>query len=113
MVAPQSPLSTRVAVNWETGQLTFGILSIYFPFVVLGSHIPYGSWTIGVCIPLGAMLFLRQQKKLRISGESIPLLVEGGHAHFSKPAAKPHLPSRTSTVPTPVEETIKDTGSAS
>jgi hypothetical protein len=66
----------KVAVNWETGQLTFGILSIYFPFVVLGNHIPYGPWTIGVCIPLGAILFLRRQKKLRISAESIPLPVE-------------------------------------
>jgi hypothetical protein len=66
----------KVAVNWETGQLTFGILSINFPFVVLGNHIPYGPWTIGVCIPLGAILFLRRQKKLRISAESIPLPVE-------------------------------------
>ena len=66
----------KVAVNWETGQLTFGILAIYLPNYFV-NRVPYGAYTVGVCIPLGAILFLRRQKKLKISGESIPLPVEG------------------------------------
>jgi hypothetical protein len=66
----------KVAVNWETGQLTFGILAIYIPNYFV-NHVPYGPYTVGVCIPLGAFLFFRRQKKLRISGESMPLPVEG------------------------------------
>ncbi len=65
----------KVAVNWETGQLTFGILAIYLPNYVV-TRVPYGPYTVGVCIPLGAILFLRRQMKLKIARESIPLQVQ-------------------------------------
>ena len=61
----------KVAVNWTTGQLTFGVLSIYLP-TAIASRNPYGPWTIGVCIPLGAILFLLRHRKLKIAGGSIP-----------------------------------------
>ena len=35
----------KVAVNWETGQLTFGILAIYLPDFIV-SRIPYGAYTV-------------------------------------------------------------------
>jgi len=66
----------KVAVNWETGQLTFDILAIYIPNYFV-NRVPYGPYTVGVCIPLGAILFLRRQKKLRTSVDSLPLPVEG------------------------------------
>ena len=65
----------KVAVNWKTGQLTFGVLSIYLP-TAIATRNPYGPWTIGACIPLGAILFLRRQRKLKIAGGSIPLSVQ-------------------------------------
>jgi hypothetical protein len=65
----------KVAVNWETGQLTFGILAIYIPDFIV-TRVPYGPYTVGVCIPLGAILFLRWQRKLKIASESIPPLVQ-------------------------------------
>jgi hypothetical protein len=43
-----------------TGQLTFGILAIYLPDFIV-SRVPYGPYTVGVCIPLGAILFLLWQ----------------------------------------------------
>jgi hypothetical protein len=61
----------KVAVNWNTGQLTFGVLSIYLP-TAIATRDPYGPWTIGVCVPLGAILFLLRQRKLKIAGRSIP-----------------------------------------
>jgi hypothetical protein len=54
----------KLAVNWGTGQLTFGILAVYIPCVT-ATHPPYGPVTLGVCIPLGAILFLYRRKKLR------------------------------------------------
>jgi hypothetical protein len=64
-----------VAVNWKTGQLTFGVLSIYLP-TAMATRGPYGPWTIGVCIPLGAILFLYRQRKLKIAGGSIAAPVQ-------------------------------------
>ena len=65
----------KVAVNWQSGQLTFGVLSIYFP-TAIATRSPYGPWTIGVCIPLGAILFMYRQRKLKIAIGSIPPQVQ-------------------------------------
>ena len=65
----------KAAVNWETGQLTFGILAIYIPNYV-ENRVPYGPYTVGVCIPLGAILFLLLQRKRKIADESIPPSVQ-------------------------------------
>ena len=64
----------KVAVNWNTGQMTFGFLAINVPSAT-ASHDLYGPWTIGVCLPLGAILFLHRQRKLKIAAESMPPLI--------------------------------------
>ena len=66
----------KVAVNWKTGQLTFGILSINIPSAT-ASHPLYGPWTIAVFLPLGAILFLNRKRKMKISGETIQPPVAG------------------------------------
>jgi hypothetical protein len=60
----------KVAVNWGTGQLTFGILSIQIPCFQM-SRPPYGPWTVGAFLPLGAILFLNHRRKMKISGQSV------------------------------------------
>jgi len=61
----------KVAVNWRTGQLTFGILAINIPSAT-ASHALYGPWTVAVFLPLGAILFLKSQRKMKIPVETIP-----------------------------------------
>ena len=56
----------KIAVNWGTGQLTFGIVSVYIPCVI-ATRPSYGPITLGVCIPLGAILFLYHRNKLETS----------------------------------------------
>jgi hypothetical protein len=65
----------KLAVDWNTGKLIFGILAVYIPSAI-ASHPPYGPWTIGACFPLGAVLFWKRQRKMRIARESIPPLME-------------------------------------
>jgi hypothetical protein len=64
----------KLAVNWSTGQLTFGIIAINIPcFQAMRS--PYGPWTIGAFFPLGAVLFLERQRKMKTIAKS-----DAGHA---------------------------------
>jgi len=65
-----------LAINWNTGEITFKILSIYLP-CASASHPLYGPWTISVFLPLGAILFLNRQRKPKTAGESIPPPVPG------------------------------------
>jgi hypothetical protein len=60
----------KVAVNWGTGQLIFGILSIQIPCFQL-SRPPYGPWTVGAFFPLGAILFLRHRRKMKVTGQLV------------------------------------------
>lgn len=53
----------KLAVNWTTGQLTFGILALQIPCAT-ASHPLYGPWTVGVFLPVGAILFLNRQRKM-------------------------------------------------
>jgi hypothetical protein len=49
--------------NWSTGELEFRPISLQF----LGASAvasPYGPWTLGVSIPVGAIWFLLRRKKL-------------------------------------------------
>lgn len=66
----------KLAVNWTTGQLTFGVLAIQIPCITV-SRPPYGPWTVGAWLPLGAILFLNRQRKRKIAGESLPPPVQG------------------------------------
>jgi hypothetical protein len=61
----------KVAVNWKTGELTFGILTINIPSAT-ATRALYGPWIIAVFLPLGAILFLNRQRKMKISSEPIP-----------------------------------------
>jgi len=61
----------KVAVNWKTGQLTFGILAINIPSAT-ASHPFYGPWTVAVFLPLGAILFLNRQRRRKIPAETTP-----------------------------------------
>jgi hypothetical protein len=68
----------KIAVNWGTGQLTFGILAVYVP-PALATREPYGPWTLGACLPLGAIVFLYRRKKLKTASDAEPkplLMVE-------------------------------------
>ena len=65
----------KVAINWKTGQLTFGIIAINIPSAA-ASHPLYGPWTVAAFLPLGAILFLNRQRKMRIPAEAIPPPVE-------------------------------------
>lgn len=66
----------NVAVNWKTGDLTFRILSIQI-LTAAANHPPYGPWTIAVFLPLGAILFLNRQRKMKIAAESLSPPFEG------------------------------------
>jgi hypothetical protein len=61
----------KLAVNWNTGQLTIGILAFQIP-CFLASHPLYGPWTIGAFFPLGAVLFLNRRKKIMATSDSMP-----------------------------------------
>ena len=65
----------KVAVNWKTGQLTFGILAINIPSATVTRAL-YGPWTVAAFVPLGAILFLNRQRKMKLSAGSIPPPVE-------------------------------------
>jgi hypothetical protein len=60
----------KVAVNWGTGQLTFGVLAINIPCAIAG-FTPYGPWTIGVLVPIGAILFFDRQRRRKTASELI------------------------------------------
>ena len=64
----------KLAVNWNTGQLTVGILAIQIP-CFSASHPLYGPWTIGAFFPLGAVVFLRRRKKMPLASQSVPTQV--------------------------------------
>jgi hypothetical protein len=65
----------KVAINWKTGQLAFGIIAINIPSAT-ASHPLYGPWTVAVFLPLGAILFLNRQRRMKIPAEAIPPPVE-------------------------------------
>jgi hypothetical protein len=61
----------KVAINWKTGQLTFGVIAINIPSATAG-HPLYGPWTVSVFLPLGAILFLNRQRTIKIPGKPVP-----------------------------------------
>lgn len=65
----------KVAINWKTGQLTFGVIAFNITSAS-ASHALYGPWTVAVFLPLGAILFLNRQRKMKIPAEAIPPPVE-------------------------------------
>jgi hypothetical protein len=60
----------RLAINWTTGQYTFNILSIRIPCAQATADF-YGPWTVAVCLPLGAILFLNHRWKMKVEGDLI------------------------------------------
>jgi hypothetical protein len=66
----------KLAVNWTTGQLSFGVLAVQIPCGT-ASHALYGPWTVGVFLPIGAIVFLNRQRKMTISDDSISPLAQG------------------------------------
>ena len=60
----------KLTVNWATGQWNFAPLS--FQLFGAGSFAPpYGAWLISISLPLGAIMFLFQRKKLVASVEQV------------------------------------------
>ncbi|HTA64936.1 MAG TPA: hypothetical protein VK753_05480 [Xanthomonadaceae bacterium] len=55
-----------VAVNWSTGEWSIRVLFIQL-FSASAIAQPYGPWIISASIPVGAIVFLIQRKKLRAS----------------------------------------------
>jgi hypothetical protein len=60
----------RLAVNWTTGEFTFTPLALEIPCVTAG-HPFYGPWILAIYLPLGAILFLIDRRKMKITGELI------------------------------------------
>jgi hypothetical protein len=65
----------KLAINWTTGQLTFGIVAIQIPCIT-ASHPPYRPWTVGAWLPIGAILFFNRHRKRIISGAVLPPLAQ-------------------------------------
>lgn len=57
-----------LAVNWTTGHWAFQPLSVQL-FSASAWAPQYGTWTISVSLPLGAILFMLRRKELGISDE--------------------------------------------
>jgi len=53
----------KFAVNWTTGQWVFAPLSVQL-FSAATSAPLYGEWTVGISVPLGAIVFLLRRKRL-------------------------------------------------
>jgi hypothetical protein len=53
----------KAAVNWTTGQRSFGLISIQL-FGASGAAQLYGPWILAVSFPIGAVIFLLRKKKL-------------------------------------------------
>jgi hypothetical protein len=66
----------KVAVNWTTGEWTFQVFAIQIPCSSAG-HPLFGPWTVAAYLPLGAVLFLNQRWKMKITGELIPPSMRG------------------------------------
>jgi len=56
----------KVAVNWTTGQWSFGLISIQL-FGASGVARPYGPWIFAVSFPIGAVIFLIGKGKLSVA----------------------------------------------
>jgi hypothetical protein len=54
----------KVAVNWTTGQRSFGLTSIQL-FGASGASQLYGPWIFAVSFPIGAVIFLFWKERLR------------------------------------------------
>jgi hypothetical protein len=52
----------KQTVNWTSGELRFTPLAMSIPCASATAP-PYGPWTVGVYLPLGAILFLRERRK--------------------------------------------------
>ena len=58
-----------LAVNWTTGHWAFQLVSVQL--LSASAWAPeYGTWTISVSLPLGAILFVLRRKELEVSGPS-------------------------------------------
>ena len=55
----------KLSMNWTTGEIFTQIAYISVPVVAAGANI-YGPWTISICFPLGAFIFLLRRNKLAI-----------------------------------------------
>jgi hypothetical protein len=53
----------KFAVNWTTGEWSFGLLSFQL-FGASGAAQLYGPWILAVSVPIGAMIFLLKRSKL-------------------------------------------------
>jgi hypothetical protein len=53
----------KFAVDWTTGEWSFGLLSIQL-FGASGAAQLYGPWILAVSVPIGAIVFLLKKKKL-------------------------------------------------
>lgn len=54
----------QCSINWTTGAGAFRLLSVQIPVVTAGAG-EYGPWILNVSVPLGAILFLALQDRLR------------------------------------------------
>jgi hypothetical protein len=61
----------RLAVNWGTDEYTFQLIAINIPCFQMARPF-YGSWTVAVYVPVGAIVFLHMQWKKRIARQTIP-----------------------------------------
>jgi hypothetical protein len=72
----------KLTVNWTSGELHFTPLALNIPCASAVAP-PYGPWTVGVYLPLGAILFLRERRKKLNLAVTVP--------------SSPPAPSDTST----------------
>jgi len=66
----------KLVVDWGTGHWTYQLLAIQIPCLAM-AHPPYGSWTVGAYLPVGAILFLNHRWKMKVSGELVEPPVNG------------------------------------
>jgi hypothetical protein len=52
----------KLTVNWTNGELHFTPLAFNIPCASAAAP-PYGPWTVGAFLPIGAILFLRERRK--------------------------------------------------
>jgi len=61
----------KLTVNWTSGELHFTPLAFNIP-CASASAPPYGPWTVGAYLPVGAILFLRKNRR-KLNAATVPL----------------------------------------
>jgi hypothetical protein len=84
----------KVGVDWTTAETFYRILYVFFPAASAGKG-TYGSWSISVSIPLGALLFLIYRERLRRNvapASQTVNLIDGGDSGLHSTASEGGTP---------------------